>query len=48
MRAIRLATIPQRMNCAAEALELTPVDAPRLLIVDDDPGIRELTAAFLA
>jgi two-component system OmpR family response regulator len=36
------------MTCAAEALEPAPMDAPRLLIVDDDPGIRELTAAFLA
>ena len=48
MLAIRFATNLRFMTCAAEALELAPMDAPRLLIVDDDPGIRELTTAFLA
>jgi two-component system OmpR family response regulator len=40
----RFAAHFRRMIALAEALD----PAPRLLIVDDDPGIRELMAAFLS
>ena len=45
MRAIRFVTTPWRMTNPAAALD--DMESTRLLIVDDDPGIRELTAAFL-
>jgi two-component system OmpR family response regulator len=47
MPAIRVAINPGFMPQLAETLDPEPLEPTRLLIVDDDPGIRELTAAFL-
>ena len=44
MRAIRVGPSHSGMPQTADPMDL----ATRLLIVDDDPGIRELTAAFLS
>ncbi len=44
MCAIRVCPIPRDMLQTAASLDLST----RLLIVDDDPGIRELTAGFLS